>query len=216
MKMFCSVYNLFITFLVGVVIRNSVYVLGNLDNEFKHVTCGSAVKLINPYHNVRLHSHEVKYGSGSGQQSVTGVGAQDDINSLWVVKGKTGTPCKRGNPVKCGSTIRLVHQTTKRFLHSHLFQSPLSNNQEVSAFGENGVGDEGDHWSVICTSKYWNRDDKVRFKHTLTKKYLHISGETFGRPISGQSEVSAYTYTEPGNEWKAMEGVYIQDSSSNK
>ena len=75
------------------------------------------------------------------------------------------------NPVKCGSTIRLVHQTTKRFLHSHLFQSPLSNNQEVSAFGENGIGDDGDHWSVICTSKYWNRSDRVRFKHTLTKKY---------------------------------------------
>ena len=36
--------------------------------EFKHVTCGSAVKLLNPYHSVRLHSHEVKYGSGSGQQ----------------------------------------------------------------------------------------------------------------------------------------------------
>jgi hypothetical protein len=36
--------------------------------EFKHVTCGSAVKLLNPYHHVRLHSHEVKYGSGSGQQ----------------------------------------------------------------------------------------------------------------------------------------------------
>lgn len=38
----------------------------------------------------------------------------------------------------------------------------------------------------------------------LMHRYLHISGETFGRPISGQSEVSAYTYTEPGNEWKAM------------
>ena len=30
--MFCSIYSLFITFLVSVVIRNSVYVLGNLDN----------------------------------------------------------------------------------------------------------------------------------------------------------------------------------------
>lgn len=36
--------------------------------DFKHVTCGSVVKLLNVQHNVRLHSHEVKYGSGSGQQ----------------------------------------------------------------------------------------------------------------------------------------------------
>jgi hypothetical protein len=44
----------------------------------------------------------------------------------------------------------------------------------VSAFGEGGVGDDGDHWSVICTTKYWNRDDKVRFKHALTKKYVTV------------------------------------------
>ena len=42
----------------------------------------------------------------------------------------------------------------------------------------------------------------------LFLRYLHISGETFGRPISGQSEVSAYTHTEPGNEWKAMVCIY--------
>lgn len=36
--------------------------------DFKYVTCGSVLKLLNPKHNVRLHSHEVKYGSGSGQQ----------------------------------------------------------------------------------------------------------------------------------------------------
>lgn len=32
------------------------------------MTCGSAVKLANVDNNVRLHSHDVKYGSGSGQQ----------------------------------------------------------------------------------------------------------------------------------------------------
>lgn len=37
-------------------------------SDFKYVTCGSVLKLHNPKHNVRLHSHEVKYGSGSGQQ----------------------------------------------------------------------------------------------------------------------------------------------------
>lgn len=73
------------------------------------------------------------------------------------------------SPIKCGSTLRLQHLATKRNLHSHHFQSPISHNQEVSAFGENGQGDEGDHWSVICATKFWERQDKVRFKHSATK-----------------------------------------------
>ena len=36
--------------------------------EFKYVTCGSSLKLFNNRQAVRLHSHDVKYGSGSGQQ----------------------------------------------------------------------------------------------------------------------------------------------------
>jgi dolichyl-phosphate-mannose--protein O-mannosyl transferase len=36
------------------------------------VTCTSIIKLQNVQRGVRLHSHEVKYGGGSGQQSVTG------------------------------------------------------------------------------------------------------------------------------------------------
>ena len=36
--------------------------------ELEYVTCGSVMKLVNTRSNVRLHSHDVKYGSGSGQQ----------------------------------------------------------------------------------------------------------------------------------------------------
>lgn len=32
------------------------------------VTCGSSFKLVNQQSGDRLHSHDVKYGSGSGQQ----------------------------------------------------------------------------------------------------------------------------------------------------
>jgi len=32
------------------------------------VTCGSVLKLVNVRSDVRLHSHDIKYGSGSGQQ----------------------------------------------------------------------------------------------------------------------------------------------------
>lgn len=181
--------------------------------EFKYVTCGSVLKLVNPRHNVRLHSHEVKYGSGSGQQSITGVDNADDGNSYWVVRGKMDAPCKRGTPVKCGSTVRLQHLATKRNLHSHHFQSPISHNQEVSAFGENGEGDDLDHWSVVCPTKFWERQDKIRFKHSATKVYLHVTGDQFGRPISGQKEISGYSYPETGNEWKATEGIYVKPTN---
>lgn len=38
--------------------------------SYDYVTCISSLKLINSYHSVRLHSHDVKYGSGSGQQVI--------------------------------------------------------------------------------------------------------------------------------------------------
>merc|ERR1712087_801586 len=115
----------------------------------QQVTCGSVLKLQNVYHKVRLHSHDVKYGSGSGQQSVTGNTIKEDVNSHWSIKGSTEKSfCKRGEPVGCGDKVRLEHLATKRNLHSHHFSSPLSSSQEVSAFGEGGVGDTGDVWTV--------------------------------------------------------------------
>ena len=51
------------------------------------VTCSSVVKLESISEHVRLHSHDVKYGSGSGQQSVTGMPTTDDVNSHWQILG---------------------------------------------------------------------------------------------------------------------------------
>lgn len=51
------------------------------------VTCGSVVKLKHVATGFDLHSHEISYGSGSGQQSVTGFKDTSDANSLWFVTG---------------------------------------------------------------------------------------------------------------------------------
>ncbi|CAI9585680.1 unnamed protein product [Staurois parvus] len=139
-------------------------------SELSVVTCGSAVKLLNTKHNVRLHSHDVRYGSGSGQQSVTGVTAADDGNSYWRIRGKTSTVCERGRLIKCGQSIRLTHVNTGRNLHSHHFTSPLSGNQEVSAFGEDGEGDILDDWTILCNGEYWQRDEEVRFKTRVNQR----------------------------------------------
>lgn len=60
------------------------------------MTCGSTLKLMNVDYKVRLHSHDIKYGSGSGQQSVTGITAKEDGNSYWLVKAATKKQCTRG------------------------------------------------------------------------------------------------------------------------
>jgi dolichyl-phosphate-mannose--protein O-mannosyl transferase len=45
--------------------------------------------------------------------------------------------------VRCGDTVRLEHVLTKRNLHSEsLFMSMITEAQEVSAFGSDGLGDE--------------------------------------------------------------------------
>jgi len=62
----------------------------------QHVTCGSVLKLMNTDYNVRLHSHDIKYGSGSGQQSVTGTDLKEDGNSYWLVKAESKKQCIRG------------------------------------------------------------------------------------------------------------------------
>ncbi|KAK2111502.1 Stromal cell-derived factor 2-like protein [Saguinus oedipus] len=204
------------------------------------VTCGSVVKLLNTRHNVRLHSHDVRYGSGSGQQSVTGVTSVDDSNSYWRIRGKTATVCERGTPIKCGQPIRLTHVNTGRNLHSHHFTSPLSGNQlptthllccqlifqsrfpytstfsqnwpEVSAFGEEGEGDYLDDWTVLCNGPYWVRDGEVQFKHSSTEVLLSVTGEQYGRPISGQKEVHGMAQPSQNNYWKAMEGIFMKPS----
>ena len=51
------------------------------------VTCGSVIKLMNVQSKIRLHSHDVRYGSGSKQQSVTGMPNTDDVNSHWQILG---------------------------------------------------------------------------------------------------------------------------------
>uniref|UniRef100_A0A5B6YT24 Putative phospholipase SGR2 isoform X2 n=1 Tax=Davidia involucrata TaxID=16924 RepID=A0A5B6YT24_DAVIN len=74
----------------------------------------------------RLHSHEVPYGSGSGQQSVTSFPNVDDSNSYWIVRALPGTSAKQGDTIKSGTIIRLQH--------SHLHASPISGNLEVDTF----------------------------------------------------------------------------------
>lgn len=60
------------------------------------MTCGSTVKLEHVGTRFRLHSQEVQYGTGSGQQTVTLVQETDSADSFWKVLAQHGKQCKRG------------------------------------------------------------------------------------------------------------------------
>jgi dolichyl-phosphate-mannose--protein O-mannosyl transferase len=49
----------------------------------------------------------------------------------------------QGLAVECGDMLRIVHVNTNKHLHSHLHRSPLTQRQEVSAFGDH-VQNQGD------------------------------------------------------------------------
>ncbi|XP_006875862.1 PREDICTED: stromal cell-derived factor 2-like protein 1 [Chrysochloris asiatica] len=199
--------------LLGLLLALVMQVDGGAQTTAGLVTCGSVLKLLNLHHRVRLHSHDIKYGSGSGQQSVTGVETSDDANSYWRIRGGPEGGCPRGVPVHCGQAVRLTHVMTGKNLHTHHFPSPLSNNQEVSAFGEDGEGDNLDLWTVRCSGQHWEREASVRFQHVGTSVFLSVTGEQYGSPIRGQHEVHGMTSANSHNTWKAMEGVFIKPSA---
>jgi dolichyl-phosphate-mannose--protein O-mannosyl transferase len=186
------------------------------------ITCGSVVKLIHQDSGHMVHSHPIAWGSGSGQQSVTATQSANEQGSLWVVKDSTTTKiaCEIGEPIKCGDKIRLEHSQTGKNLHSHLFRAALSGNQEVSAFGEDGTGDTGDNWTVVCDSgreKFWRRNAPIHFEHVDTKKYLYTATQVkftmqnCGQscPIMGQTEMSAANYKSAATKFRTGQGVFF-------
>ncbi|CAI5439259.1 unnamed protein product [Caenorhabditis angaria] len=178
------------------------------------VTWYSTIKLMNPNDGSRLHSHDVKYGSGSGQQSVTAVKTSDDINSHWQLFPALNEQHKRGEAIKCDSKLRLKHLTTGTFLHSHHFTAPLSKqHQEVSAFGSESESDSGDDWVVVCNTDDWIESEQIKLRHVVTGSYLSLSGQQFGRPIHGQREVVGTSSITTGSSWKAAEGIYVKQQN---
>eukprot|EP00270_Netrium_digitus_P017226 TRINITY_DN628_c0_g1_i1.p1 TRINITY_DN628_c0_g1~~TRINITY_DN628_c0_g1_i1.p1 ORF type:complete len:234 (+),score=31.10 TRINITY_DN628_c0_g1_i1:53-703(+) len=188
------------------------------DSKSVEVTVGSVIKLQHDRLKMRLHSHEVSYGSGSGQQSVTGFTGSDDSNGLWIVRCAIDKVCRQGDVIKSGSIIRLQHSRTRKWLHSHLHASPLTGNLEVSGYGSDEESDTGDHWRVEIESPkaggVWMRDQKVRLQHVDTSGWLHSHDRKYGRPIAGQYEVCGMQRRTGDSLWLATEGVYFPPNNN--
>ena len=153
-----------------------------------------------------LHSHNINYVTGSHQQEVTAFRERDD-NDWWIVKGPSGGGkwnCRIGQPVQNHTVIRLEHILSEKNLHSHNeFKTPSSNQGEVTAFGDHGVGDNNDNWRVEVNGDShaapWRIDHRFRLIHVITNCALH-SHHGY-QTASHQQEVSAFAERDDNDFW---------------
>eukprot|EP00560_Eucampia_antarctica_P005240 CAMPEP_0197832974 /NCGR_PEP_ID=MMETSP1437-20131217/17195_1 /TAXON_ID=49252 ORGANISM="Eucampia antarctica, Strain CCMP1452" /NCGR_SAMPLE_ID=MMETSP1437 /ASSEMBLY_ACC=CAM_ASM_001096 /LENGTH=221 /DNA_ID=CAMNT_0043436679 /DNA_START=51 /DNA_END=716 /DNA_ORIENTATION=+ len=205
------------------VIGYSDLVFADDDDEIL-IGCGSAIKLTHVESGGKhyLNSAGMSLGSGSGQQIVTAIPDRTQGSALWIIKESalSKEPCLSGAKLTCGSKIRLTHKTTNRNLHSHPIRSPLSNQQEVSAFGDNGEGDEGDDWIILCkknSNKYLQRGERIYLQHAGTKKFLGASNQVkFSQsncghrcPVLNHLEVFARAKSDQMTEWFIDVGIFL-------
>jgi dolichyl-phosphate-mannose-protein mannosyltransferase len=100
-----------------------------------------------------LHSHNSNYKTGSKQQQITCYSHRDS-NNVWIVEKVGNETLKNFEPLKSGDTIRLMHKSTKRRLHSHdneKFKPPVSQQDfqyEATGYGNPGIVDSNDHWKI--------------------------------------------------------------------
>jgi dolichyl-phosphate-mannose--protein O-mannosyl transferase len=93
--------------------------------------------------------------------------------------------------------------------------SPLTRQQEVSAYeGE----DEGDNWEVQCLNSkqtHWTREEPVSLIHKATGVFLGVSPQaSYGQPIPGQLEVSGMKAKSANTVWLAQEGIYFASTKA--
>lgn len=100
-----------------------------------------------------LHSHGSNYKTGSKQQQITCY-SHRDTNNIWIVESIDNSTKSTFQQLKNGDTIRLLHKTTQRRLHSHgndEFKPPVSQQDfqyEATGYGNPNTVDSNDHWRI--------------------------------------------------------------------
>src|SRR5580700_1285771 len=101
-----------------------------------------------------------------------------DSKCIWIIKAPHLYPDDYlfGQPVPNNAIIRLENRSTAKTLHSHgNTPSPLSNQGEVTCYGEAGLGDFNDNWRIEISELKTplSTDFEFRLIHTLTNYALH-------------------------------------------
>ena len=177
------------------------------------VTCGSVITLGGNKAGTQLACKEVQYGGhGSGQNACTGMTNSGEPDRYFIVRGtEEDGGCLQGTKVKKGMKIRLQHKESGRWLHSHRIRSMMTNNQEVSCFGDVNNSDDSDVWRVTWSGggKHWESGDKFYLQHDITKHYLGSLGLEYPQPLQGQKEVVAMRTKTADTLFSVAEGIYF-------
>ncbi|KAJ3051075.1 Protein O-mannosyltransferase 2, partial [Rhizoclosmatium hyalinum] len=155
-----------------------------------------------------LHSHVQKYppgASGSEQQQITCY-HHKDVNNNWVIITPASEPMPEEGVIRYlyeGDKIRLMHEQTKKMLHSHALPAPMTKAQyEVSGYGRVDLDDPNDLWVVEIVKDERPKDaKKPREVRSMTTRFalrhdklgclLH-SGDGINYPEWGFKQAEVY------------------------
>ncbi|KAI9007898.1 MIR motif-containing protein [Phycomyces nitens] len=157
-----------------------------------------------------LTSEEDFYEGGSGQQKIFAGGWEAQESSTWIVIPPIETEEERGYEVGWDDLVRLKHVPTRANLHSHEIPSPVTEQQEVSCFGNDGESDNNDLWRVKKFYEdgedyddFWRVDQPFVLQHVETGNVLHSHEHAFGED---SNEVTAYPEgDDENNKWIVAE-----------
>jgi hypothetical protein len=150
-----------------------------------------------------------KHPNTSGQQLVI-ARVEGDSSDHWVVKGPYGTPeeYRQGSSVRNGDIVRLEHENTSRNLHSHPgYPSPVTHQQEVTAYQVGQIGDASDNWRVqLDSGKCWRKGVRVQLIHQATGRPLHShQGYILKLDTLEEQEVTCFPGTDDNDLWRVVD-----------
>ncbi|XP_023311585.1 protein O-mannosyl-transferase 2 [Anoplophora glabripennis] len=163
-----------------------------------------------------LHSHYHLYpeGIGARQQQITTYTHKDD-NNKWVIKKYNSEPNSDVEIVRSGDLVRLEHIATRRNLHSHKEQAPITKKHyQVTGYGENGTGDANDVWRIsVAGAKDGTQvtavSSKLKFVHYLQSCILTTSGKQLPKWAYEQQEVTCNpNLRDPNGVWNVEENIF--------
>jgi len=162
-----------------------------------------------------LHSHVQTFPVGSLQQQVTCYHYKDDNNHWIITPSWDADPVDSDGPLRylrSGDTIRLLHHSTGRNLHSHPIAAPVTKESwEVAAYGNATVGDENDLWVVeVVDDTHRSKRDaadgrihslttRMRFRQRDLNCYLRAANAVLPQWGFKQVEVSCDKENNPGD-----------------
>ena len=179
--------------------------------RFKQVNVSyyTVLKFIHVRSSFLLSSVPFFYGSGSQQQVTRSVTDDESADTYWTIYPLSNeTNISEGNLIQCGNSIRIRHESTGCWLHSHniTFYNELGN--EVSCF----YGDDtGNIWKVICEGNFDNYN-LVKFEHIDTHQYLFTNNSDNLISPAG-ADPSVYSIDDFNGDiyWRVTGGMYNED-----